>query len=266
VKLAFAGKGGAGKTSITGTLARLIARRGRRVLVVDNDLNPNVSLTLGIPAARMSHLPSFPAEVVRLNEGGVYELAMPLAQIRATCAVSAPDGVELLVAGQPRKTSTGCQGATHMAVRGVIGAAPTGDEDVCIVDLEASTEHLLVATAQHADAMYAVVEPYGVSLHTGRRIAGLARHLGLPVGLIANKVRDERDVATVAAYAERHGIELVGAVPYDECFLDAERAPRAPLDQDPDAPAVRAIGDLATRLMTAHGADLASPRVAAGRP
>lgn len=41
-----------------------------------------------------------------------------------------------------------------MAVRGVIAAAPNGDEDVCIVDLEASTEHLLVATAKHADAMY----------------------------------------------------------------------------------------------------------------
>ncbi len=254
MKLAIAGKGGAGKTSITGTLARMIARRGRRVLAIDNDLNPNLSLTLGIPAERMSDLPTFPADIVGRNEDGVYELAIPLAQIRATCAVTAPDGVELLVAAQPRKADTGCQGAMHMAVRGVIGAAPASEEDVCIVDLEASTEHLLVATAKHADAMYAVVEPYGASLYTGRRVAVLARQLGLPVGLIANKVRDERDVATVAAYGERHGIELVGAVPYDECFVEAERAAIAPLDHDPDAPAVRAIGDLAARLI-ADGRD-----------
>ncbi len=141
-------------------------------------------------------------------------------------------------------------GSMHMAVRGVIAAAPGGDDDVCIVDLEASTEHLLVATAEHADAMYAVAEPYGTSLESGRRVAVLARDLGLPrVGLIANKVRDERDVATVAAYAERHGIELVGAVPHDECFHHAERALRAPLDHAPDAPAMRAIDDLAARLV-----------------
>jgi CO dehydrogenase maturation factor len=252
VKLAIAGKGGAGKTSITGTLARMIARRGRRVLAVDNDLNPNLSLTLGIPAAQISDLPTFPAEIVRRNEEGFYELSMPVAQICDICAVPAPDGVSLLVAAEPREAATGCMGAMHMAVRGVIGAAPDGDEDVCIVDLEASTEHLLVATAKDADAMYAVVEPYGTSLETGRRVAVLARDLGLPhVGLIANKVRGEQDVAAVAAFAEHHGIELAAAVPYDECFHEAERAARAPVDHYPDAPAVRAIGDLADRLIAA---------------
>ncbi len=78
MKLAIAGKGGAGKTSISGTLARLMARRGRRVLAIDNDLNPNLSLTLGIPAARITGLPTFPAEIVRRNQNGVYELAMSL--------------------------------------------------------------------------------------------------------------------------------------------------------------------------------------------
>jgi len=254
VKLAIAGKGGAGKTSITGTLARMIARRGRRVLAVDNDLNPNLSLTLGIPAARISSLPTFPAELVRRNEDGVYELAMSLAELCEVCSVSSPDGVSLLVAAEPREAATGCMGAAHMAVRGVIGAAPSGHEDVCIVDLEASTEHLLVSTAEHADAMYAVVEPYGTSLETGRRVALLARDLGLPhVGLIANKVRDERDLATVGAYAELHGIELTGTIPYDECFHEAERAALAPLDHDPDAPAVRAIDDLAAHLISGRG-------------
>lgn len=252
MKLAIAGKGGVGKTSITGTLARMMARRGRRVLAIDNDLNPNLSLTLGIPASRLSGLPTFPAEIVRRNDDGVYELAMSLAQICESCAVPAPDGVSLLVSAEPREAATGCLGAMHMAVRGIIAAAPDGEDDVCIVDLEASTEHLLVATAEHADAMYAVVEAYGKSLETGRRVAVLARDLGLPrVGLIANKVRDERDVATVAAYAERHGIDLIGAIPHDDCFHQADRAVRAPLDQDPEAPAIRAIDDLAARLIAA---------------
>jgi len=228
----------------------MVARRGMRVLAIDNDLNPNLSLTLGVPPQRMSDLPSFPEGIVRRNEDGVYELAMPLGEISESCAVATADGVSLMVAGAPRKTPTGCQGATHMAVRGVIGAVPTGVGDACIIDLEASTEHLMVATAKHADAMYAVVEPYGGSLQTGRRVAVLARDMGLEhVGLIANKVRDDDDIATVAAYAGRHGIDLVGAVPYDECFREAERALLAPLDHAPDAPAMRAIDGLAARLV-----------------
>ena len=55
MKVAFAGKGGAGKTMIAGTIARLLARRGRRVLAIDDDPSPNLALTLGIaPEAQAS--------------------------------------------------------------------------------------------------------------------------------------------------------------------------------------------------------------------
>jgi CO dehydrogenase maturation factor len=106
VKLAIAGKGGVGKTSITGTLARMLARRGYRVLAVDNDMNPNLSLTLGLPAERMTDLPTFPPEIVRQSEDG-YELAMTLEEICAAYSLEAPDGITLLVAAQPKQASTG---------------------------------------------------------------------------------------------------------------------------------------------------------------
>ncbi|MGH2840115.1 MAG: AAA family ATPase, partial [Solirubrobacteraceae bacterium] len=48
MKLAIAGKGGSGKTSISGTMARLLARSGHNVLAIDGDSNPNLALTLGI--------------------------------------------------------------------------------------------------------------------------------------------------------------------------------------------------------------------------
>ena len=140
----------------------------------------------------------------------------------------------------------------HVAVRSVVDIAPSAPEDVCILDLEASTEHLLVATARHADAMYAVVEPYGTSLESGRRVALLSRDLGLQrVALIANKVRGEQDVEAVTAFARAHEIELVGAIPYDESFLEADRAGLAPLDYEPAARGVRASAELAPRLLSA---------------
>jgi CO dehydrogenase maturation factor len=95
-----------------------------------------------------------------------------------------------------------------------------------------------------------VVEPYYKSLETGRRMAALARDLGVPeVKLVANKLRDERELDAVREFAGKHRLELAGVVPYDEALPDAERAEAAPLDFAPEAPAVRAISDLAGSML-----------------
>ena len=94
--------------------------------------------------------------------------------------------------------------------------------------------------------MYAVVEPYYKSLETGRRIAVLAKDLGLErVSLIANKIRDGGELEAVREFAAQHDLEVAAVVPYDEALPEAERARQAPLDYAPDAPAVAAIAELA---------------------
>ena len=131
-------------------------------------------------------------------------------------------------------------------MRSVVEAASDRAEDVCILDTEASPEHLSRGTARYADAMYAVVEPYYKSLETGRRMAVLAKDLGLErVALVANKVRDERELEAVKQFAEQHGLELAAVVPFDENMPGAERAEAAPLDFAPDTAAVQAIGSFA---------------------
>ena len=138
----------------------------------------------------------------------------------------------------------------HATVRSVIETASEADEDVCILDTEASPEHLARGTARYADTMLAVVEPYYKSLETGRRMAVLARDLGLErVLLVANKIRDEHELAAVREFAEQHDLEIAGVVPFDTSLPEAERARQAPLDFAPDAAAVTAIGDLAERLV-----------------
>src|SRR5918999_2109714 len=134
----------------------------------------------------------------------------------------------------------------HATVRSVIEAAGARPEEVCILDTEASPEHLSRGTAQYADGMLIVVEPYFKSLETGRRMAALARDLGLErVGLVAKQVRDESEREAVQQFAGKHGIEIAGEVPFDEQLPDAERAEAAPLDYAPEGPAVAAIGRLA---------------------
>jgi CO dehydrogenase maturation factor len=137
----------------------------------------------------------------------------------------------------------------HATVRSVIEVVSEAPQDVCILDTEASPEHLSRGTARYADTMLTVVEPYFKSMETGRRMTALARDLGLKhVALIANKIRDNSERAAVEEFAAERGIDVVAVIPYDEGLPEAERARAAPLDYAPHGPAVSAIAELAESL------------------
>ena len=106
MKLAIAGKGGSGKTSISGTMARVLGRQGRRVLAIDGDSNPNLALTLGLPLERLTEMPTLTRDMLRRTESGT-ELAQSLDEICKSHSIEAPDGVTLLVMANPQHAGTG---------------------------------------------------------------------------------------------------------------------------------------------------------------
>lgn len=103
VRIAIAGKGGSGKTTIAGTLARMLAQRGRRVLAVDADTNPNLSTTLGVPADRATRITSLPRSLMERQtqpDGTVKPVFVADAvAVVDQYGAEAPDGVRLLVMG-----------------------------------------------------------------------------------------------------------------------------------------------------------------------
>ncbi len=106
MKVAVAGKGGSGKTSISGTMARVLARSGHRVLAIDGDSNPNLALTLGIPPERMSDLPTLPRDLLKRTPEGA-ELSKTLDEVCDSHSLTGPDGVTLLVMAHPQHAGTG---------------------------------------------------------------------------------------------------------------------------------------------------------------
>jgi CO dehydrogenase maturation factor len=255
MKLAVAGKGGSGKTSISGTMARVLGRRGLRVLAIDGDSNPNLALTLGIPAERINDVPTLPRDLLRRTGGGI-ELTKSFEEVRSSHSLSGPDGTTLLVMAhpQPEEAGTGCLCGMHATVRTLIEEASDGERDMTILDTEASPEHLTRGTSRYAETMLTVVEPYYKSLETGRRMAALAGDLGVEsVLLVANKIRDAGEREAVAEFADKHGLEVAGEVPFDEGMTRAERANQAPLDFDPGMPSIAAIETIALRFVANDG-------------
>lgn len=127
-----------------------------------------------------------------------------------------------------------------------------------ILDTEASIEHMTRGTVRAVDAVLLVTEPYYRSLEATGRLAPLARELGVPrVWAVANKLRTPRDEAAVREYCDRHGIEVLGAVPFDDQVTDADNRGLSLLDHAPDGAAVKSIErlvDLLTERLTAQPA------------
>lgn len=104
MRIAIAGKGGTGKTTISGTLARVLARTGREVVAVDADSNPNLAAVLGVPPERAREIVSLPRTFMerRTDEGGVTRtvFAADPERVLEEYGAVGPDGVRLVVMGR----------------------------------------------------------------------------------------------------------------------------------------------------------------------
>lgn len=267
MKIATVGKGGSGKTTIAGTLARLLAEGGARVLAIDGDPNPNLSLTLGIPRERAERIASIPPSLMQVVEQAdgtrVLRLTMSEQEVLDSYAVAAPGNVGLIVMGRPPDGSagSGCMCASHRAVRGLI-AEMSGHGEHTVTDMEAGLEHLKRGTARNVDAMLIVAEPYYRSLEAAARTHKLAHELEIPhVHVVANKIKTDSDREAIEEFCARHQIPIIGLVPDEQAFVEAERQGLAPIDFAPECPGTQAIRAISQELGTlAHpSGDAATP-------
>lgn len=110
MKVAVAGKGGSGKTTIAGTLARMLSRHGLKdVLAIDADSNPNLALSLGMSRERV--VPFMPREIldrVTDDTGKVRSiLTKSPGEIVRDYGFPTSDGVTLLLMGQVEHAGAG---------------------------------------------------------------------------------------------------------------------------------------------------------------
>jgi CO dehydrogenase maturation factor len=221
--LAVAGKGGAGKTTISATVARLAARHGRHVVAIDADANPNLSTALGMTPTAANQLTAVPASLVSRRLGGL-ALTEPVAAVLNRYALSAPDGVRLLGMGAPAHADEGCLCSAHAVVSALLEDLGRDEHSFVVVDMEASPEHLSRGTVRHADAVCLVGEPYYRSLETVRRMAVLAAELRVAdVFVVANKVRSVGDQEAIAEFCDRHDLVFAGSVPWSDDVIAADR-------------------------------------------
>ncbi|CAN5306267.1 carbon monoxide dehydrogenase accessory protein CooC [soil metagenome] len=248
LKLGVVGKGGVGKTTVSGLLARAYADRGRQVVAIDTDSNPNLGLSLGLSLAQTEAVPVLPRTAV-VGSGG----PTPAADLLAEYGRPTPAGPNLLSAIKVAEAGAGCTCSGHATVRSLLAEA-LDDVDLTLVDMEAGLEHLSRSggTLAHADLLLVVCEPTRKSVLTAARTSALAAELGIPQVLaMGNKSRSAQDDAFFREALAAEGIELAGVLPYDAAVAAADRSGEVGLT--PVAPDVQvALDQVLAALDAAH--------------
>lgn len=256
MKIAISGKGGVGKTTLAALLARLLAKDGKKVIAIDADPNPNLTMALGIkdtsklvPIAEMADLI---AERTGAKPGsfGVFFKMNPKVEDLPDRLSIEKDGIKLLIMGAVKTGGAGCVCPESVMLKALVTHLVLFSDEFLIMDMEAGLEHLGRATAAKTDLLVVVVEPGVRSIETARRIEVLAKEIGIKrICVVVNKLRADDDVETIKRSLKE--IELLGVIPFDEEILKADVEGRQAYPELAHVP--ESILDLKNRILVYNG-------------
>jgi CO dehydrogenase maturation factor len=260
MKIAVAGKGGVGKTFVSATLSRLLARSGYSVLAVDADPNLNLGYSLGIEYEKANNIQPLSENEALVKEktgvapeealGNMFNMNPRVNDIVDRFAVNAPDDVKLLVMGTVKGGGSGCMCGANALLRVLLQHMLIQRGEVLVMDMVAGLEHIGRGTARRMDAMLVVIEPRMKSVDTVKRILRMAEEIEVETVLaVGNKVLRPKDEEFVRSKMAELGVPIISIIPYDQTVADADMDGVPVIDYDENAPAVQAVDELKKYLL-----------------
>ncbi len=236
--IAFAGKGGTGKTTICGLLIDRLIKEGKGpILAVDADANSNLNEVLGVEVDQtlgeiremIAH-----AELDDDNAIPVGVSKQDFAEFSFSNALLEMDDYDLLVMG--RTQGQGCYCYVNGLLKTLIDKF-SKNYNYIVVDNEAGLEHISRGVLPKMDILLLVSDCSRRGVQAAGRLGAMVSELGLKptvVKLIINRAPGEELDPGILEEISLQKLDLIGVVPSDEAVYqyDAEGRPTVSLPDD----------------------------------
>ena len=250
--IAVAGKGGVGKTTLTGLLIQYLCESGKKpVLAVDADANANLNEVLGVGIE--CTLGELREEIERAGVDSRYQIPAGMTkqsylEARLADAITEEDDYDLMVMG--RTQGQGCYCFVNGLVQTQIQKLQSRYPYV-VVDNEAGMEHISRGLIPTMEIAILVSDCSRRGVQAAGRIAALMKELNFKpktVGLIVNRAPEGKLDAGTMEEVEKQGLTLLGVVPQDQDVYqyDCDGKPIVRLPKD--SPVRRALHDIVQKL------------------
>jgi CO dehydrogenase maturation factor len=241
--IAFAGKGGVGKTTVATLVVRYLGAKGKTpILAVDADPNSNLGETMGLEVTTtigeiretyMKDPQGIPSGMDKVNY---------LETLIEQALIEKPK-FDLLVMG--RQEGQGC----YCMVNNILNRFTDKLDNhykYTVVDNEAGMEHLSRRTSGKVDQLFLVTDYSLRGLRAVRRIHQMLAGLKLDVknlAIVVTRGPEKLSDAFMAEVAEI-GLPIAGIIPHDPALLEFDMERRSLLELPANAPSVLAIDKL----------------------
>jgi CO dehydrogenase maturation factor len=240
MKIAFAGKGGSGKTTLSSLFTRYLAASGLPVVAVDADINQHMAEALGVtgePPALSVHL----TEIKSWLRGSNPRISSAAAMVKTTppgrgsrllslsgsdpvhsLAVDTPCGARLLATGPFAEEDLGvaCYHAKTGAVELYLNHLVDGPGEYVVVDCTAGADSFASGLFTRFDLTVLVCEPTRKGISVYRQWRDYATGFDVDVVVAGNKVTDDADVTFLRDAA---GDALVTCLPFEPAVRGLEQ-------------------------------------------
>ncbi|KNB49015.1 ATP-binding protein [Streptomyces caatingaensis] len=223
MKIAFVGKGGSGKTTLSSLFIRHLAARRVPVVAVDADINQHLGAALGLDEAEAAALPAMGAHLPLIKDylrGSNPRIASAETMIKTTppgrgsrllrvvednpvyaaCARTVPldngTSVRLMATGPFTESDLGvaCYHSKVGAVELCLNHLVDGPGEYVVVDMTAGSDSFASGMFTRFDMTFLVAEPTRKGVSVYRQYKEYARDFGIRLRVVGNKVQGQDDV------------------------------------------------------------------------
>ena len=239
MKIAISGKGGVGKTTLAGVMARILADGGRRVLAIDADPDSNLASAIGLsrealaklsPIASMTSLIEERTGAKKGSFGSMFKINPKVDDIPDEMGVTY-NGVKLILLGCIPQGGGGCFCPENVLLKNLVRHLLVQREEALIIDMEAGLEHLGRGSTGYVDALIVVVEPGQRAINTAKQIKKLGDDLHIKkIMVVGNKVTSDQDKRIIEEGLSEFAV--LGHMSFNPKIIQADREGRSPYDID----------------------------------